>query len=608
MSAVHGSGGYENQPPLPPKSKVVLHGSRKIMHDLASLSDAELKANIHQVSQSISTIYSQFKDQKILLDANDLKELSTIQARVKKSSGVDRQVVRKIQTDIKRIQKVFKTIAPKNDAQSDFHSHVIAMSFTEAHFKTEPGTQAVDKLKKHLKSISVDALDSDGNPALWTAASMGGTKAVRLLIEAGADVNYKSVDGTPLLVQAILRNKSEVVKVLLEHSADLTAKSKDGISALWYAAYFASPEIFKLLLEHGADPTEVNELNESLSYKLKSNRPAHWKEKLHALVNTMPIQKDIGKQTAHMKLTAHAFEVAGSGRIAGRKVAFTSGGRELAAATMAKSLKEFAGDPAQELAEVLEFASKHNSQRSHEILERIQKGKPTVLLTGYATHATTILIENDRFILCDRGETSKAPLLVYRFDPSKLSLKTIEDILSPISKDTPKEYKEYMYETLPKLLNFTQENTDFARQAKLPDQIIGNCTWASTEGIVKAYLFSKIDPKEHAHFTFLKWQVFQQMKLLDKYLIDPQEPSLVFQSFHLLWVTKKRYPILFDTALTKQLDDLEAKFTQNLTPGQKRMFKVSKALGSTIPDRHALKGIQGLLGTLSFIFSRKKPS
>ena len=76
----------------------------------------------------------------------------------------------------------------------------------------------------------------------------GDFNAVKTMIEAGADVNKKSVGMTPLMYAA-RQNKVEILKLLINNGADLKAKSDRGYSALKYAQMSKADDAFKIISE-----------------------------------------------------------------------------------------------------------------------------------------------------------------------------------------------------------------------------------------------------------------------------------------------------------------------------------------------------------------------
>ena len=60
------------------------------------------------------------------------------------------------------------------------------------------------------------------------ASYYGHHKCVKLLVQAGAEVNYSDIYGSTAIMRAVLHGHKEVILDLLQADADLTAKGKDG--------------------------------------------------------------------------------------------------------------------------------------------------------------------------------------------------------------------------------------------------------------------------------------------------------------------------------------------------------------------------------------------
>src|SRR5438552_10520716 len=79
-----------------------------------------------------------------------------------------------------------------------------------------------------LVTSTADAADDLREP-LWAAVRNGDARAVKAVLDRGADVNAHNEIGITALWIAVSNGKADVAEVLLEHGADVNAR--DGI---WY--------------------------------------------------------------------------------------------------------------------------------------------------------------------------------------------------------------------------------------------------------------------------------------------------------------------------------------------------------------------------------------
>jgi ankyrin repeat protein len=93
-----------------------------------------------------------------------------------------------------------------------------------------------------------------GSTPLMYAALYGDARAVRVLLDSGADANVKNDAGATALMWAV--EDLEKTRLLIEHGADPNARSDDGLTPLIIAAnWFGSSPVLKILIDHGADPS-----------------------------------------------------------------------------------------------------------------------------------------------------------------------------------------------------------------------------------------------------------------------------------------------------------------------------------------------------------------
>jgi ankyrin repeat protein len=141
------------------------------------------------------------------------------------------------------------------------------------------------RVKAHLTKADLDARDQRGATPLMHAAAFGNVETLRILLDAGADVNARNrVDATallwasgqpdkarlliergadvniqskqgrtPLMVAASRRGNAAIVALLLSKGAEVNARDRVRASALNLAALTGDVEMMRLLLAKGAD-------------------------------------------------------------------------------------------------------------------------------------------------------------------------------------------------------------------------------------------------------------------------------------------------------------------------------------------------------------------
>jgi uncharacterized protein len=108
-------------------------------------------------------------------------------------------------------------------------------------------------VKSNVKPPDVD---------IHTAVLTENVAALKQHIAAGSNLNEKDpFGGSSPLITASVFGKTEMAKILIDAGADLNFQNKDGSTALHTAAFFCRPEIVKMLLDKHADKTIKNSFN-----------------------------------------------------------------------------------------------------------------------------------------------------------------------------------------------------------------------------------------------------------------------------------------------------------------------------------------------------------
>lgn len=144
-----------------------------------------------------------------------------------------------------------------------FYQERKSMFDSLGHFMISPLHEAA-RLGQHKKvktllseTDGIDAMNSNGYSALCCAVyKLGNAKTVQLLLDHGANVNFKNwYDGTTPIYNAVQNGSFKVIKKLLKHGANPNIKEKGDKPIISLAAKrwgLASP-IVNLLLQHGPD-------------------------------------------------------------------------------------------------------------------------------------------------------------------------------------------------------------------------------------------------------------------------------------------------------------------------------------------------------------------
>lgn len=94
---------------------------------------------------------------------------------------------------------------------------------------------------------------------IHTAVLTGNQEALKQHIAAGTNINEKDpFGGSSPLISAAVFGKTDEAKILIDAGADINFQNNDGSTPLHTAAFFCRPEIVRMLLDKGADKTVKN--------------------------------------------------------------------------------------------------------------------------------------------------------------------------------------------------------------------------------------------------------------------------------------------------------------------------------------------------------------
>lgn len=140
-----------------------------------------------------------------------------------------------------------------NPFKAAFVIALFAMLLTSAACQEKKGVKENKQGKSSAQAPQMD---------IHTAVVTGNLEAVQMHIAAGTDINTKDpFGGSSPLISAAVFGKPEIAKVLIDAGADINFQNNEGSTALHTAAFFCRPEIVKMLLAKNADKTLKNKYN-----------------------------------------------------------------------------------------------------------------------------------------------------------------------------------------------------------------------------------------------------------------------------------------------------------------------------------------------------------
>ena len=131
---------------------------------------------------------------------------------------------------------------------------------------------------------------------IHTAVATGNIQAVQQHIAAGTDINMKDAyAGSSPLITACLYNQAAIARLLLNAGANINFQNNEGSTAMHVAAFFCKTEMVQLLLNKKADKTIRNKYK-STAYESVAGPFAEVKtlyEQMQKMLTPFGIQVDL---------------------------------------------------------------------------------------------------------------------------------------------------------------------------------------------------------------------------------------------------------------------------------------------------------------------------
>lgn len=146
-------------------------------------------------------------------------------------------------------------LSSKNAGVSAIKAAVVAFLFLLGSCKDNNATAQKTTSQSKVKVPDID---------IHTAVVNGNVEVVKQHLAAGTDINAKDpFGGSSPLISACLFGKTEMAKLLIDAGADLNFRNNDGSTPLHTAAFFCRPELVALLLKKGADKSIKNKYGQT---------------------------------------------------------------------------------------------------------------------------------------------------------------------------------------------------------------------------------------------------------------------------------------------------------------------------------------------------------
>lgn len=397
-----------------------------------------------------------------------------------------------------------------------------------------------------VEKINVNQTNKLGQPALLLACVEEGNKdVVKVLLDHGADPSIADNDGDTALMQAAANGYTNCVKALMASGrVDINQINKRGRHALFMACEEEeNEEMVKLLLDHHVDINMQDNLGRTVLVNLTLFNSTPSNERVIRMLVDRLDSKMLLFHKEILRLIAVAHSVSGVGcsqiKVNGKDcipVELEGGSPKYWMKKMSKATNEFSMQYPEILQEdvsrqLIQMLNSGIFDSNHELLKRHSEGLPILLDTGFKGHVVSALIWKNCFILCNRGEGFRKVTEAFRFDTKALNVEILKRITRAVGSDEI-EYSNLFFKYLPHILTFKPLGDDFEKKCSLPLQTAGNCSWASSELAVLAFLMlNELDKGKDVEIKtqFSEWAAFNQLYHLERYLgtrhIRKQDPE-----------------------------------------------------------------------------------
>ena len=365
----------------------------------------------------------------------------------------------------------------------------------------------------------------------------GSDKELISLLQTEPELNVIDEYGYTPLIQAAIINSASKTKILLNAGAKVDFTDLTGRTALFWAADNDNLELCDLLLKHNANPNAYSSGGQPLLVMPLMKKQQAVKKSLVA----SGAKLDFAQDFLNTKLIGHSFELEGRVDIVDTKNTFIEVELEgfylrftleIIASSLIDFKKSFAAKKMRKyftyldkiinalqtaielirlqhyLTDIKQFLDKINSLLDNELI---------IIPISFGGHAITLIKFKDWFIRCDRGEFGRDHGTVIYYDMQYSPRLTKSFYRELIYK---RQYPEYINAGLINYLGLQPKKT-----LGLPIQKTGNCSWANVEAVIPAITAMLLleergnnnqkNCEDEALFFYHEWREWNKTRSLD---------------------------------------------------------------------------------------------
>lgn len=344
------------------------------------------------------------------------------------------------------------------------------LGFTPLHLTIHEENLAACKLLLN-KGSKVDCQDSDGwTPFQW-AVAQGNLIACKLLLQNGANIESSAKQGDKPLDIAVLNRQFTIADWLINNGANVYSQHSGDLKFLRTIMAMQEKKAKKFFSEIGKTNIVLYNFGKEYLQRMFLANVSEIAKKtdFYFKENLQPI-KDI-ELDGWDSDTSYLCK-----KIVNGLSAFV------------KEFPDLIGkENGDALLDMFRAAVKLKKKGPSSQFKRWKKGLPTFVRASCQGHHTGILFWDKQYLFIDLGGTrteeqiSKfGKLQAFKFDKSLCDENIFKEI-SDLYSQSSIEFYDYIYETLPKRLNFSKTTQDLEiEKLPLPWQKAGNCGWANT--------------------------------------------------------------------------------------------------------------------------------